>query len=280
MVGLPLWDNVLLLEVSGELMQRLGISLPEGGWTYDDFLRLAREVGRDADGDGRPDAFVCYAKYQYVDEENNHVAAFTPLVHQVFALCQDGDIPFTDERILHAMEIWKTCLDEGLINRETGSYQHSDYQKVLLPMTTPLSWPMAKDYPDDRLCFPAIAKDLASSPSQTLFLCANSAGEKTEAALQLIAAYMTTGADEHGYLRAHSFQRAVFINTSTPAAQEPTSLRAAHYQAALEGARRDEWDHQLYAFMEDAFDRFLAGEITALDCARRWEDKAFMMRME
>ena len=280
LVGLPLWDNVLLLEVSGEVMQRLGISLPEGGWTYDDFLRLAREVRRDADGDGKPGTFVCYAKYQYGDEESNQVVAFTPLVHQVFALCQDGEIPFTDERILHAMEIWKTCLDEGLINRETGSHEHADYQHVLLPMTTPLSWPMAKDYLDERLCFPAIAPHLASSPSQTLFLCANSSGEKAEAALQTIAAYMTTGADEHGYLRGHRYQREHFVNTRMAGYLEPTPLRAAHYQAALEGARRDEWDHQLYAFMEEAFARFLAGEITALECTRSWEDKALMMRME
>lgn len=285
LVGLPLWDNINIFMVSDELLSRLNLSLPNAGWTYDDFLVLARAAHRDLDGDGKADTYLCYARYQrtqHVDVEakTGSIIYYTPLVTQVLALCQDGEIAFTDKRILHAMDVWKTCLDEGLILDTSVSNDTADYQRVLLPMTALLMWVKPSEYADFRLSFPAVASDLEAHPAQTIFLCANRAGQKAELAVDFIQAYMTTGADEHGYLYAHTFERETLLSGGNPGYLEPDTHQASHYRNTLESARRIDWDLRLHEYMEAQFARFLSGQISAEDCAQNWADRVLMMRME
>lgn len=283
--GLPLWDNINMFLVSDELLSRLNLSLPDAGWNYDDLLSLARAARRDLDGDGRADTYLCYARYQrnaQVDAEAPAVQSvyFTPLVQQILALCQDGKIAFTDERILGAMDVWKTCVNEGLILDASASHDTADYQRVLLPMTAHIMWAKPVEYADFRVGFPAIASGLAVHPAQTIFLCANRAGKKADLAVDFIKTYMTTGADEHGYLRAHHFERNTFLSGKNPGYRAPDDYQAAHYQNALESARRIDWDLPLHEYMEAEFARFLAGQISARECAQSWADRVLMMRME
>ena len=55
--GLPKGVHTLAVFVNLDLLRKAGLRPPRKGWTWADYLRIARALTRDTDGDGRPDQF-------------------------------------------------------------------------------------------------------------------------------------------------------------------------------------------------------------------------------
>lgn len=278
LAGLPLWTNALQLLVSPEAMDRISIQLPDAGWTYDDFLSLAQSL-RAEGAPGKGGLSICYARTQIAAPDGT--SAYIPfLLPQIAALCHDGRVPYGDPRVLHAMEVWKTCLDEGLMRDENVSPEEIDYAGVLLPELVPANW--IHLWPgDERLCYPSFAEDLPCTPARAVFLAVNAAGGKADKALAFMDGYMKTGAAGQDFLLDHAVNLTAF---SEPLAlgsmRTPTPNREAHYARTLMGARRDTLTLEEYLMMNDVFERFLHGELDAAACAGLWQARADMMRGE
>ncbi len=57
--GLPKDWTPFVVYVNADLFRRAGIDLPREGWTWEDFLALAKALTRDDDGDGDPEVWGC-----------------------------------------------------------------------------------------------------------------------------------------------------------------------------------------------------------------------------
>jgi len=55
--AIPKDFNSLMVFYNKDLFDRAGIPYPQTGWTWDDFLRITRQLTRDTNGDGLPDQF-------------------------------------------------------------------------------------------------------------------------------------------------------------------------------------------------------------------------------
>jgi len=49
--------NPIVVYLNTRLFDEFGVPLPDNDWTWQDFLRIARRLTRDLDGDGRPDTY-------------------------------------------------------------------------------------------------------------------------------------------------------------------------------------------------------------------------------
>ncbi len=58
--ALPVECNPTLMFVNKTLLEKEGIPVPDNDWTWTDFLKICRQVTKDADGDGVLDQFGCY----------------------------------------------------------------------------------------------------------------------------------------------------------------------------------------------------------------------------
>ena len=63
LVGLPSDFSTIVMFYNRELLERVG--LPGDGWTWDDYLSIARRLTRDTNGDGRPDVWGTANQPQY-----------------------------------------------------------------------------------------------------------------------------------------------------------------------------------------------------------------------
>ena len=275
LLGVPLWDNCPVLQVNDQLLSLLNdAQWPEANWTWADFLALARACARDLDGNGTNDTFITYQRI--IDSGDTYSLP----VHQVASLWLSGQI--TDARsqeVLDMLTVWKTCWNEGLIYPAASSYVEPHITQVVLPWAFNASWPENIAYTDIRLTYPGLSETLRCSPAKSILMSMNHYGQSMEQAVDFMEIFMRYGADEHDVLKTHDY----FENEYLPQvlwAATPGEFHASHFVTALESACRDPWDMSLYDDMEQQLDRFLAGQISAEECAQRWQDKLRMTQME
>lgn len=100
-----------------------------------------------------------------------------------------------------------------------------------------------------------------------------------ELAVDFAEFYMRFGADEHHYLKEHTYALTEIL-PYTKTWKIPSEFHDKHYVAALQNACRDTWELSLYNDMELHLARYLRGEISAEECARLWQEKLRMTQME
>lgn len=69
--ALPYESNPLMMCVNMDLLKKVGISLPDQNWTFQDFYKICQKVTKDTDGNGELDQFgVTNYTWQEVLDEN------------------------------------------------------------------------------------------------------------------------------------------------------------------------------------------------------------------
>lgn len=279
LMGVPLWDNCDLLAVNSELAPLLeDIEWPEPGWTWDDFLILARSCRRDLNGDGNPDLYVAYQRMFYPDWDT--IRNFSLPVHQAALLYQNGVIrDMSIPEVYNMLSVWKTCFDEGLLYPADGSYEEPHRGAVVFAENLPANWAQYAEGEDIRLTMPGLSATIQCNPADSVMMSVNAYSKNLDQALDFMEMYMRYGADEHAYLKENVYFRSeVFPYQKTW--KEPSAFYESHYFAALENACRDTWDMSLYDDMEKQLFRYIQGQITAEECVQLWQEKLRMTEME
>lgn len=276
LLGMPLWDNCPVFFVNDQLLSLLSdVQWPDEDWTWLDFLNLARVCGKDLDGNGTPDIYITY---QYMRDEGD--GAYSLPVHQTATLWLCGQINSTlCQEVLDMLTVWKTCYDEGLLYPAAANYFEPHVKQVVFPWSSGAEWCEKANSEDIRLALPGLSNTLRSSPAKSVMMSINRYSSNRDQAVAFMEYYARYGADEHNYLQTHSYYQEVFL-PSQNAWKAPDEFHESHYIAALQSACRDPWDKSLYEDMEQQLDRYLAGQISAEECAQRWQDKLRMTQME
>lgn len=259
----PLWDNVNMLVANRRLANTLGISLPSSDWTWDDFLTLARQCRQNGN------AYVASRQMRFIDEVHDMPVISSLITHQVAVLVLSDGIAADDPRILHAMEVWKTCVNEGLLADPISEDNQPDQSSVLFFDLISNSWYLHNEDVEQRIVIPSIAVDLACLPAQPVFIGINQTSARQEAAADFLLLYLRSGADEHGYLISHTFEQQLGTRQGWSL---PTSEHITHFEAAFRNARRDVGDGALYEAMEASLARYVTGDISAQVCTEEWLD--------
>ncbi|MDO5377718.1 MAG: hypothetical protein Q4G52_05215 [Clostridia bacterium] len=276
--GVLLWEEAHMLSVNEALVSVLSdVTWPDADWTWRDFLDLARQCCRDLNGDGRPDLYITYQRMFY--PAWNDIYAYSLPVHQAALLHRHGVVADLQcDEILDMLQVWKTCWDEGLLCPEDGGYENPHNALVVFAENLPTEWCQYRGMADIRLTMPGLTSALHCVPAESVLMSLNTHSAHKEQAVEFLASYMSLGADEHNYLRTHAYSSEKVAYD--PAWEAPDAFREAHYIAAMENLYRDDWDMSLYDDMEQQLTRYLNNQISAEECARLWQEKLRMTRME
>lgn len=55
--ALPFESNPTMMCINIDLLEKEGISIPDSGWTLEDFYNICKQVTKDTDGDGVIDQY-------------------------------------------------------------------------------------------------------------------------------------------------------------------------------------------------------------------------------
>lgn len=280
LMGVPLWLNCDLLWVNDSLTGLLeSVQWPEPDWTWDDFLQLARQCCQDLNDDGRPDLYIAYQRM--FDTPYAHgLQAFSLPVHQAAILYQNGQVEDMQcTEILNMLSVWKTCYDEHLLYPADGYYEEPHMNMVVFAWNMPAEWCEYAETVDIRLTMPGLSETLRCNPADSVLLSISAYSAQMELAVDFAEFYMRFGADEHHYLKEHTYALTEIL-PYTKTWKIPSEFHDKHYVAALQNACRDTWELSLYNDMELHLARYLRGEISAEECARLWQEKLRMTQME
>lgn len=266
-LGVPLWDETVLWHADVPLAQKLGVSLPDANWTWEDFFILAQQCRQSGTKAGEGDLYITYRQMQFLDNHSDTLYYASPLVRQVVALCSEENISCDDPRILRALEIWKNCVEQGLLCETPVSIDDVSSGQVLFSGTLPNEW--FSFYPESErtIVFPGFGRDLPCTPAQSIFLGINQNSAKLDAAKDFFRYYLQFGADERGYLTEHQFHQKMMKQQEW---NWPPQEHISHFETAFLGARRDMGNILLYEAMENALSQYLEGTITIDECIEEW----------
>ena len=280
LMGVPLWLNCDLLWVNDTLTDLLkAVQWPEPDWTWEDFLRLARQCCQDLNGDGKPDLYIAYQRM--FDTPYAHgLKAFSLPVHQAAILYQNGQLKDMQcAEVLNMLSVWKTCFDEHLLYPADGYYEEPHMNMVIFAWNMPAEWCEYAETADIRLTMPGLSDKLRCNPADSVLLSISAHSTQMKLAVDFAEAYMRFGADEHHYLKEHIYALSEIL-PYTKTWKMPSEFHDAHYVAALRDACRETWELSLYDDMELQLARYLHNEISAEECAHLWQEKLRMTQME
>ncbi len=114
--GLPSTFNPYVMYVNRSLLAEHGIAVPADDWTWDDLLRIARQVTRDLDGDGRSDQFgVSLTQW---------LQAITPWIWQNGGrlLDENGRVALDEPATIEAVAFLQSLLHEEKVASDDATF--------------------------------------------------------------------------------------------------------------------------------------------------------------
>lgn len=265
--------------VNTELLAKLNLQLPKDHWTWEDFFNYAKEVRKDFNGDGKPDAYIMKSsKYpmpllsqyslQYLDFKNKKAS-------------------YDNDEFKKLLMNWKKLWDEDLIKSEVGHNPIHDSDVLFNPEI------MSLYMGDNTIIYPPLLneKRFYSTGDMGIF-CINAKSKNQGLCSEFLEIYLSKDVQSVnprlGFCKDISIYNDKAKEKASNIEKEFTQIMSGNgivsntkncliFETMFKNLCREHHHPDLTSFILDTLDKFLSDQISVDETASLIDKKAQMI---
>ena len=269
LLGVPFGIQVLGYVVNDRLAKKIGVSVPKGRWTWEDFYKLAKDARKDINGDGIKDTYIIA-----LDPTRKEAPLFLEFLECAYIDTLERKVEIDRNEFIELLNIWKKLWDEDLIlGDQNGMF--SEDSRVLMHMGG-----ISLASGDQHLAYLPGLKTSNTYPLLDInFLCINRNSKNKELASEYLAQLLSREVQTaKGSIPSISNYKDISLYKEL---YEGTKLankeNYSMYADILKNSKMELSNQDLRGHEISVVERFMNGSISAEEAVRDIEEKAKMI---
>jgi len=271
--GVPFDIAVLSWQLNENLAKKLGITVPEGSWTLDQFYDLAKKARKDSDGDGKADT--------YLAEVGSRTPLILNVIDQYNAMHLDifnKKASYNNAQFIEILKLLKKLYSEDLLRElKPGEKWVRDDKNALL-------WHRRETGYDGlgrnrRIVYYPFIQGSKSYPFEISYFIMNKNSQNKELAAEFMQLHLSSYSKrlspsiEQYYKENDAADKSAFIKGGGA----PTKKNMDLFDNLINYGKVTLQDEDMLVTVFDRIDDYIEGKISAEEAVKKIEQKAKMI---